>query len=265
MNSLAMGTVIFSDVHADADAVGMFSAYIRAPAFAGRFGPVDTLVNLGDILHRGNNPERALEIIRDLGKDFTLVSVLGNHDHAFLNDIPVSGSDEQSTRRHQDLHGSPLLSIFSGMPMEWVDAKILYVHGGPLDLGSQTLRLKCWQRLSHTSGDSFTGYHYTAQMAFDALENRGLSHMICGHQHTHVCCRKTASGIREHVLRFVREDDTGSPAGWIETAEVPLDIPTLFRLGGCHGDLPEFAYLSDTAFTYIRMPAAPEPGRDPAP
>jgi len=136
-----MGTVIFSDVHADADAVGMFSAYIRAPAFAGRFGPVDTLVNLGDILHRGNNPGRALEIIRDLGKDFTLVSVLGNHDHAFLNDIPVSGSDEQSTRRHLDLHGSPLLSIFSGMPMEWVDKKILYVHGGPLDLGSQTLRL----------------------------------------------------------------------------------------------------------------------------
>lgn len=263
MNPLAMGTVIFSDVHADADAVGMFAAYLRAPAFAGRFGPVDTVVNLGDILHRGNNPERALAIIRDLGKDFSLVSVLGNHDHAFLNDIPVSGSDEESTRRHNELHGSPLLDIFSGMPMDRAENGILYVHGGPLDLGTQTLRLKCWQRLSHEPGDSFTGYHYTPQMAFDALEKRGLTHMVCGHQHTHICCQKTPSGIREHILRFVREDDKNSPAGWIETAEVPLDTPTLFRLGGCHGELPEFAYLSGTAFTYIRMPVAPGSDRDP--
>ena len=249
-----MGTVIFSDVHADADAVGMFSAYIRAPAFAGRFGPVDTLVNLGDILHRGNNPERALEIIRDLGKDFTLVSVLGNHDHAFLNDIPVSGSDEQSTRRHQDLHGSPLLSIFSGMPMEWVDAKILYVHGGPLDLGSQTLRLKCWQRLSHESGDFFTGYHYTAQMAFDALEKRGLSHMACGHQHEHICCRKTMDGIIEQELDFVPlKLENGNRQISLEVARVPLDCPTLFRVGGCHGDEPEFAYSDYSTFSFIRL------------
>jgi len=252
-----MGTVIFSDVHADADALGLFAAYIRAPAFAARFGPVETLVNLGDILHRGNNPEQSLAIIGDLARDFPLVSVLGNHDHAFLNGIPVSGSDEQSASRHEQLRGSPLLEMFAGMPMEWVDKKTLYVHGGPLDMGSQTLRLKCWQRLSHTSGDSFTGYHYTASMAFEALEKRGLSHMVCGHQHTHVCCRKTAYGIREHVLRFAREDDAISPAGWIETAEIPLDHPTLFRVGGCHGELPEFAYLDDRAFTYIRMPVVP--------
>lgn len=250
-----MGSIIFSDVHADADALGLLSAYIRAPAFATRFGPVETLINLGDILHRGNNPEQSLALLKDLGRDFPLVSVLGNHDHAFLNGIPVSGSDEQSSSRHERLRGSPLLEIFSDMPMEYADKKTLFVHGGPLDLGSQTLRLKCWQRLSHTAGDSFTGYHYTASMAFETLESRGLSYMVCGHQHTHICCRKTASGIREHVLRFVREDDANSPAGWIETAQVPLDHPTLFRVGNCHGETPEFAYLDEKAFTYIRMPA----------
>ncbi|MFA6362399.1 metallophosphoesterase [Methanoregula sp.] len=248
-----MGTVIFSDVHADADALGLLAAYIRDQSFQTRFGPVDTLVNLGDLLHRGNCPGATLEIIHDLAKEFHLVSVIGNHDHAFLNDVPVSGSDETSTLRHELLRGSPLLDIFSDMPMEWVYHKVLFVHGGPLDLGTQTLRLKCWQRLSHTAGDSFTGYHYTAPMAFDALEKRGLSYMVCGHQHTHICCRKTMDGITEHLIRFVREKDDGFPGEEIEVARVPLDIPTLFRLGGCQGESPEFAYADETTFTYIRF------------
>ena len=58
-----MGTVIFSDVHADAEAISLVATYIRAPSFPLCFGPVDTLVNLGDLLHRGNCPEPTLEII----------------------------------------------------------------------------------------------------------------------------------------------------------------------------------------------------------
>ena len=107
----------------------------------------------------------------------------------------MSGSDAASTYRHEQLRDSPLLSLFDAMPMEWADCGMLFVHGGPLELGNQTLRLKCWQRLSHESGDFFTGYHYTASMAFEALKKRGLTHMCCGHQHEHICCRKTADGI----------------------------------------------------------------------
>ena len=253
-----MGTVVFSDVHADADALGMISDLLRDNAFARRFGPVDTLVNLGDLLHRGNCPEPTLELIRDLSKEYRLISVLGNHDHAYLNGVPVSGSDEISTRRHEKLRGSPLLEIFSGMPMEWVDRGMLFVHGGPLDLGTQTLRLKCWQRLSHTAGDSFTGYHYTAQMAFEALERRGLSFLVCGHQHTHICCRKTTSGINEHRIRYVPEKEPLLSGCAMESARILLDMPTLFRIGGCHGDEPEFGYLDSTSFTYIRLKC---PGR----
>jgi len=248
-----MGIVIFSDVHADADALALLAAYLRDPVFTARFGPIDTLVNLGDLLHRGNCPHTVLEIIHDLAKEFRLVSVLGNHDHAFLNGVPVSGSDEMSTYRHDQLRGSPLLDIFSGMPMEWADEGILYVHGGPLDLGDQTLRLKCWQRLSHASGDSFTGYHYTAQMAFDALEQRGLSYMVCGHQHTHICCRKKPGGIQQYPIRFRHEASARFPDEGIEAATIPLDLPTLFRVGGCHGERPEFAYVDRENFTYIRI------------
>jgi DNA repair exonuclease SbcCD nuclease subunit len=248
-----MGVVIFSDVHADAEAVATLASCIRAPSFPAAFGPVDMIVNLGDILHRGNRPKETLEVILELSREFQLVSVLGNHDHAFLNGIPVSGSDEASSYQHDQLLGSPLLALFHGIPMEWVHDGILFVHGGPLDLGPQTLRLKCWQRLSHTAGDSFTGYHYTAPMAFEALGRRGLSHMVCGHQHSHVCCRKTPAGILQYPVRFASRNIQVEKGRQLEAASVPLDMPTLFRIGGCHSDEPEFAYTDGSVFSFIRL------------
>ncbi|AGB02328.1 metallophosphoesterase [Methanoregula formicica] len=249
-----MGSVIFSDVHADVSAIGALSSCIRTPAFRKTFGPIDLLVNLGDLLHRGSRPQETLEKIHTLSRECRLVSVLGNHDHAYLNGIMVSGSDVASTYRHEQLRDSPLLSIFDAMPMEYTDHTMLFVHGGPLELGDQTLRLKCWQRLSHQSGDFFTGYHYTAQMAFDALEKRGLSHMACGHQHEHICCRKTPEGIIEQELDFVPlKLENGHRQISLEVARVPLDCPTLFRVGGCHGDEPEFAYSDYSTFSFIRL------------
>jgi hypothetical protein len=140
------------------------------------------------------------------------------------------------------------------MPMEYIDSNMLFVHGGPLDLGNQTLRLKCWQRLAHHSGDSFSGYHYTAPMAFNALEARGISHMCCGHQHAHTCCRKAGNGIVEETLVFKpvpREPADGDLR--LEEAVISLDVPTLLRIGGCHGDEPEFAYTDFLSFSFIRI------------
>jgi len=249
-----MGAVIFSDVHADARAICALATCLRAPLFRRSFGEIDLLVNLGDLVHRGDHPKEALEKIHTLSSEYRLVSVLGNHDHAFLHGLTVSGSDPASMYRHEQLRDSPLLSIFDNMPMEWVDRKILFVHGGPLDLGTQTLRLKCWQRLSHQSGDFYSGYHYTAEMAFNALEARDLTHMVCGHQHTNICCRKTSDGIQELPLVF-------KPLPWVpsddnlrlEVATVPLDVPTLFRVGGCHGETPEFAFTDYSTFSFVRI------------
>ena len=250
-----MGVVIFSDVHADSDAIGALASCINTPAFRDSFGPVDILVNLGDIVHRGTRPKETLEKIHTLSQQYRLVSVLGNHDHAYLHGILVSGNDAASIYRHEQLRDSPLLSIFNGMPMEWVNNGMLFVHGGPLELGNQTLRLKCWQRLSHDSGDFFTGYHYTASMAFSALEARGLTHMCCGHQHQHVCCRKTPEGIVQYHLEFkaVRAGSQGSEIH-LEVAKVPLDAPSLLRIGVCHGPEPEFAYTDCSTFSFIRIP-----------
>ena len=249
-----MGAVIFSDVHADAAAIEALGSCIRAPAFRTVFGPADLLINLGDLVHRGNHPLETLEMFHTLSREFRTISVMGNHDHAYLNGILVSGSDAASTYRHEQLRNSPLLSIFDAMPMEWADKGMLFVHGGPLDLGTQTLQLKCWQRLSHEAGEFFTGFHYTAAMAFEALEKRGLTHMCCGHQHENICCRKTPSGIVRQKLEFtpLSFDHEGIPFR-IEAASVPLDVPTLLRVGGCHGYAPEFAYTDFSTFTFIRI------------
>jgi hypothetical protein len=249
-----MGAVIFSDVHADSVAISALASCIKTPLFRDAFGQVDILVNLGDLVHRGNRPQETLEMIHTLSKEYRLLSILGNHDHAFLNRLLVSGSDPASTYRHEQMRGSPLLSLFDNMPMEWSDRGMLFVHGGPLDMGNQTLRLKCWQRLSHESGDSFAGFHYTAPMAFEALAARGLTHMCCGHQHQNICCRKMPDGIVENpidleplsVEKF--EDEYH-----IEVARIPLDVPTLLRVGGCHGDEPEFAYTDYSTFSFIRI------------
>jgi predicted phosphodiesterase len=249
-----MGAVIFSDVHADSAAIGALARCIRTPQFRKQFGPVDVLVNLGDLLHRGDRPQETLEKIHTLSREYRLMSVLGNHDHAYLHGLLVSGSDAASTYRHEQLRDSPLLSIFNNMPMEWTDHGVLFVHGGPLELGTQTLRLKCWQRLSHESGDFFTGYHYTAAMAFGALEQRGLTHMICGHQHENVCCRKTPEGIVQTPLEFRPGASWDEPEECcLDIATVRLDSPTLLRLGGCHGMVPEFGYTDYSTFSFIRI------------
>jgi len=249
-----MGAVIFSDVHADAAAIENVISCIREPSFGKNFGTIDFVVNLGDLVHRGIRPRETLEAVHTLAREFPVVSVLGNHDHAFVHGIIVSGSDSTSSFRHEQLRGSPLTSIFDTMPMEYISHKMLFVHGGPLELGNQTLRLKCWQRLSHEAGDFFTGYHYTAQMAFEALNARGLSNMCCGHQHSHICCRKTPKGIIRNPLEFRPFSlNHAEMPGNLEFSRIPLDDPTILRVGGCHGPEPEFAYTDFSTFTFIRI------------
>jgi predicted phosphodiesterase len=249
-----MGIAIFSDVHADAGAFSAFRAFIADPLFAERFGTVDLVVNLGDLLHRGDHPREVLEAVHTLSRDYRLVSVMGNHDHAFLNDIAVSGSDAASLYRHDQLRGSPLLSIYESMPVEWIENGMLFVHGGPMDLGPSLLRQKFWQRLSPEPGDTFAGYHYTPAMAFAVLRERGLRFLCCGHQHTTACFKDHEKGIQDCWLDYVQAE-TGMASGSLryETAKITLDWPAVMRIGACFGPDAEFAYTDFQDFHFIRL------------
>jgi predicted MPP superfamily phosphohydrolase len=68
-----MGAVIFSDVHADSVAIHALASCIRTPLFRQEFGQVDILVNLGDLVHRGDRPQETLETIHTLSKEYRLV------------------------------------------------------------------------------------------------------------------------------------------------------------------------------------------------
>ncbi len=248
-----MGAVLFSDVHADAGAIAALRDCIRQPIFAQRFGPIDCVVNLGDLLHRGNHPKETLEAVHAIAREYRLVSVMGNHDHAFLHRLPVSGSDAASLARHEQIRGSPLLAIFDGMPMEWVDDGMLFVHGGPLDLGSTTLRLKCWQRLGKEPGDSYAGYFYTPEMAFSALRTRGLMHLCCGHQHTSLCCQQLPGGIQPCRLDYLPVGTKNYGTCRIQEAKAALSVPSILRVGACSGENPEFAYTDFQTFSFLRI------------
>jgi hypothetical protein len=91
-------------------------------------------------------------------------------------------------------------------------------------------------------------------MAFDALAERGLTHMCFGHQHQHICCQKMSEGIVRKPIDF--EPITSTRADeepQMEAARVLLNFPSLLRLGGCNGARPEFAYTDFSTFSFIRL------------
>ena len=247
-----MGAVLFSDVHADAEALAKLVHCIRSSAFTTSFGSVECLVNLGDLLHRGYEPRRTLELFQDLSHKYRMISLMGNHDYAFLHKISVSGSDEKSVRTHESLRGSSLLDTFTSAVETWEKNGIFFVHGGPLNLGDSWLEQKYWQRLSRASGPSVSGFHYTPEMAFEFLEENHLHTLCCGHQHQRTCCQKMDNGIQEVPIDPRNVNNWDGP-GKLAVAEIPLIYPTIVRIGACRGPRPEFAYTDFSTVFIIEL------------
>lgn len=242
-----MVVVVFSDVHADARALEQVASFLEDRRFAGLFGDIECIVSLGDLLGRGCAPAETLAAMERLKKEYRVISLLGNHDHAFVHGIPVSGSDVASIRAHAPLAGSPLLDGIADLPAEAVIDRTLFVHGGPLRLGDALTDQPFWQRLSERPGPSLSGYHYTPEMAFAELERRGLRHLCCGHQHTPICCLLEGNAIVNRRIRY--EGGEGLPA----SDTVPLDRPAILRVGACMGPHPEFAVTDFERFSFLRL------------
>ncbi len=69
-----MGAIVFSDVHADSVAIRALAACIKTPLFKKAIGQTEMLINLGDLVHRGDRPLETLETIHELGNEYRLVS-----------------------------------------------------------------------------------------------------------------------------------------------------------------------------------------------
>jgi hypothetical protein len=261
-------TLIFSDVHADIGGLDMILATARSEEFARLYGPVRKIINLGDVLERGFQPAKVIRRLRGLDN---LVSVLGNHDEAFLSRQEVSGSDSTSRRAHERFRKTPgYQQFFQGLGTYYVDEdlKLYAAHGGPIDpdkipakkkeIDIDMLYSRTWQRISEEdcSYDDFSGYHYMPLDAFNAVKetfDRPGFIIICGHQHEEAAYLQKGSVV-EDILKTLEIRSVNINGLIFEEKKLPVKSKTnyLVRVGmagpegyrSCGFEESSFAVLS---------------------
>jgi predicted phosphodiesterase len=238
--------LLISDVHADAGALGQILDIAFSEGFSRRYGPVERVLNMGDVMERGYQPKEAVDRLKKLKN---LQSILGNHDEAFLHNRSLSGSDLASVTAHEQYRESgEHLEFFKGMGTRYVDedAKLYAVHGGPIDPGALAkgthmadawLLSRTWQRISDTGYRYLdtSGYHYLPEDAFDAVGATfgGPGYVIiCGHEHVEAAYAKR-DGAAEDVLQRLDKSTIKLGAHAVEEKQLPVreDESYLVRLG----------------------------------
>jgi len=216
-----MMDLVISDIHADISGLNAIIDLTTSTDFKKKYGEISRILNLGDVLERGTKPKQVLEKIMELSKSYPVISVIGNHDEAFLYGREVSGSSLESIQAHKLLTEEDL-SFFKKnkddtySDQEFLDKKnsLLCVHGGPLDPKKITpknagpeawLYQKSWQRLSEENFEFFSyyGYQYLASSAFTEAKIKVENPLIlCGHQHIEAAIQQKKEGIQE-ILSIV--------------------------------------------------------------
>ena len=213
--------LVISDIHADISALDAIMDLTTTIDFKKRYGEISQIINLGDVLERGTHPKQVLEKMMALSKSYPVVSVIGNHDEAFLYGREVSGSSLESITAHHSLIENELGFFKKNKDdtygqQEFLDKKnsLVCVHGGPLDpkkitpknAGSEAwLYQKSWQRLSEENFEFFSyyGYQYTASSAFTEAKTKFENPIIlCGHQHTEAALKQNKEGIQEILSKI---------------------------------------------------------------
>jgi len=206
--------LFFSDIHADISALDTIIDLTTSIDFKKKYGEISRIINLGDVLERGTHPKQVLEKMMILSKNYPVISVIGNHDEAFLYGRQVSGSSLESISSHDSLTEKDLEFFKKNQDdtygqQEFLDKKngLVCVHGGPLDPKKITpkdaaqdawLYQKSWQRLSEEEFFDHYGYHYKASSAFTEAKTKVENPIIlCGHQHTEAALSQNRDEIQE--------------------------------------------------------------------
>ena len=242
--------LIFSDIHADMDALDTILKIAISEEFTKKYGNFERIINLGDVLERGSHPKEVLVKLDSLAKNHSIFSVMGNHDEAFLYKRPVSGVSLQSWTAHQSLTDDDLAFFPKNKDgtfgqQLFIDKKnnLFCVHGGPLDPLKITpkdandeawLYQRSWQRLSEEEFEYFSyyGYHYKPSSAFGEA-NSHLNNFIilCGHQHIETALVQDSEIKEIHSsLKTTQERTSGFVLGKKEI-EINQSSNYLIRLG----------------------------------
>jgi hypothetical protein len=239
--------LIFSDLHADIDALDLILDTAQSEEFSRIYGPVRKIINLGDVMERGRHPAKVIRRLKSLDN---MVSVLGNHDEAFLHQQAVSGSDSISRRAHERFRKRPESeTFFQGMGSYYVDddLKLYAAHGGPLDpdkipgekkdVDIDMLYFRTWQRISEEewSYADFSGYHYMPGDAFEAVKetfDRSGFIIVCGHQHEEAAYLQKGRAL-EDILKKLTSRSVNINGRTFEEKKLPIkpDTNYLVRVG----------------------------------
>ena len=252
--------LVISDIHADISALNTIMNLVASIDFKKKYGEISRIINLGDVLERGTHPKQVLEKMMALSKNYPVISVIGNHDEAFLYRREVSGSSLESVYAHHSLIEEDLTFFKKNKDdtyghQEFLDKKnsLLCVHGGPLDPKKITpkdagpdawLYQKSWQRLSEENFEFFSyyGYQYTASSAFKEAKTKVENPIIlCGHQHMEAVLKQNKEGIQE-ILSKIKPNTEKLSNFMVEKKEIPVESDNnyLIRIGlggpeGYHG------------------------------
>ncbi|MCD1294707.1 metallophosphatase family protein [Methanocella sp. CWC-04] len=244
---MAGSILLISDIHADAGALDAILRVAGDDKFSERYGNIGKVINLGDVMERGYLPKETVNRLKTIKN---LISILGNHDEAFLNSKAVTKGDAESIRAH-DLYRnrSGYQAFFKGMEKYHIDReyRLLAVHGGPLDplkiyhgdFGEDEawLHSRTWQRIT-TSGSEYcdsTGYHYLPESAFNSVkkyfDNNGFV-IVCGHEHKEAAYRQTGDEV-EDILHLMDKDSFVIGNRRIDEKKIEIDESSnyLIRLG----------------------------------
>ncbi|KAF5411155.1 MAG: metallophosphoesterase [Euryarchaeota archaeon] len=214
-----MARLIISDIHADIDSLNAIIEIIEDPSFTARYGDVTGIINLGDAVGRGFHPIEVIERLLELSDEKEVISVVGNHDEAFLSNQEISGSDIASIEAHSELREDQrCMRFLKSLPQHSIDHddRILAVHGGPIEpstisdgASDDRLYSHTWQRISDAGNDFLddtAGYHYTPEHAFahvDASFSGGFL-ILCGHEHYEACYSAIGGKIRDILKDMIR-------------------------------------------------------------
>jgi predicted MPP superfamily phosphohydrolase len=210
--------LVISDIHADISAIDTIIDLTTSIEFKKKYGKISRIINLGDVLERGTHPKQVLEKMKELSKNYPVISVMGNHDEAFLYGRQVTGSSLESICAHDSLTEEDLEFFKKNQDgtygqQDFLDKKagLVCVHGGPLDPKKITPKdatleawfyQKSWQRLSE-EGEFFSpyGYHYKASSAFIETKTKVNNPIIlCGHQHIEAALTQNNYGDYQTLL-----------------------------------------------------------------
>lgn len=239
--------LLFSDVHADIEALDTLLTMAGSSDFVARYGPITKAINLGDTMQRGYHPR---EVIRRLKEVNDLVSVLGNHDESFLYKLSLLGNDRISIRIHDGYFATDeYQGFFQGMGKTYIDGenRLYAVHGGPIDpaaipanertIDDEWIYSQTWQRIS-VIGESFidyAGYNYLPYQAFDAVKPAFGSDgfiIVCGHNHKEAAFVQKNGNV-EDVLHLLDKEEISLNSHKIREKRLPIsdDSNYLVRLG----------------------------------